>query len=88
MQTALAVQPQRQVSANQESDDDYLDLTRLRRQYQDWASAKTNEGMEMVDSRHYYHADQWTKEEIRKLKDRGQQTGQVEIVVIAFLVGR
>jgi hypothetical protein len=73
LSTALAVQPQRQVSANQSGDDDdYFDLTRLRRQYNDWAAAKTDEGTEMVDARHYYHSDQWTKEEIRKLKDRGQ----------------
>jgi hypothetical protein len=52
--------------------DDYFDVTRLRQQYNEFASNKTAEAREMVESRHYYHADQWTADEIRKLKDRKQ----------------
>jgi len=52
--------------------DDYFDLSRLRRQFQDYAAAKDAEGREMVEARHYYHGDQWTREEIRKLRDRKQ----------------
>ncbi|MGW1422704.1 portal protein [Bradyrhizobium manausense] len=72
MQTIPAVQPQRQVARQQPDDDDYYDVVRLRRQWNDWAAAKDAEGREMVESRHYYHADQWTKDDIRKLRDRGQ----------------
>jgi len=52
--------------------DDYFDLTRLRRQYNDFASAKDAEAREMVESRHYYHGDQWTKSEIETLRRRKQ----------------
>jgi hypothetical protein len=57
---------------DQGKDEDYYDLTRLRRQYQDYAAAKDAEGREMLDARHYYHGDQWTKEEISKLRARKQ----------------
>lgn len=57
---------------DQGKDDDYFDLTRLRRQYQDYASVKDAEAREMVESRHYYHGDQWTKEEIAALRRRKQ----------------
>jgi hypothetical protein len=50
----------------------YFDLNRLRRQYNDYASAKDAEAREMVDSRHYYHGDQWTREEIETLRRRKQ----------------
>lgn len=51
---------------------DYFDISRLRRQYQDYAAAKDAEAREMVDARHYYHGDQWTREEIAKLRTRKQ----------------
>jgi hypothetical protein len=57
---------------DQGKDDDYYDVSRLKRQYQDYASAKADEAREMVQARHYYHADQWTKEEISTLRARKQ----------------
>jgi len=57
---------------DQGKDDDYYDVNRLKRQYQDYASAKADEAREMVQARHYYHADQWTKEEIATLRNRKQ----------------
>jgi hypothetical protein len=79
MQTALATTPQAMPAArsptpaiDQGKDEDYYDLTRLRRQYADFASAKTQEAAEMVEARHYYHGDQWTAAEIAKLRERKQ----------------
>ncbi|MET4210515.1 hypothetical protein [Bradyrhizobium sp. LA2.1] len=57
---------------DQGKDEDYYDITRLRRQWNDWASAKDAEGREMVESRHYYHGDQWTETEIAALRRRKQ----------------
>jgi hypothetical protein len=66
MQTLPATIPQRTAAPaiDQGKDEDYHDVTRLRRQWNDWASAKDAEGREMVESRHYYHGDQWTEKEI------------------------
>jgi hypothetical protein len=50
----------------------YYGLDKLRRQYNDFASAKDAEAREMVESRHYYHGDQWTKAEIESLRRRKQ----------------
>jgi hypothetical protein len=50
----------------------YYGLDKLRRQYNDFASAKDAEAREMVESRHYYHGDQWTKTEIESLRRRKQ----------------
>lgn len=52
--------------------DEYYSVVRLRRQYQDYASVKDAEAREMVEARHYYHGDQWTKEEIETLRRRKQ----------------
>jgi hypothetical protein len=52
--------------------EDYYDLTRLRRQYNDYAGSKDAEAREMVEARHYYHGDQWTKHEIETLRRRKQ----------------
>jgi hypothetical protein len=79
MQT-LPVPTQQAVPANRSSapaidqgkDEDYYDVTRLRRQWNDWASSKDAEGREMVESRHYYHGDQWTEVEIAALRRRKQ----------------
>jgi hypothetical protein len=57
---------------DQGKDEDYYDVTRLRRQWNDWASSKDAEGREMVESRHYYHGDQWTEKEISALRRRKQ----------------
>jgi hypothetical protein len=57
---------------DQGKDEDYYDVTRLRRQWNDWASSKDAEGREMVESRHYYHGDQWTEVEIAALRRRKQ----------------
>lgn len=79
MQPALAAAPQAMPAGgaampkiDQGKDADYYDVTRLRRQYQDYASAKDAEAREMVDARHYYHGDQWTAAEIAKLRERKQ----------------
>jgi hypothetical protein len=68
-----AVQPQQSLTKiDQGKDDDYFDVTRLKRQYQDYAAAKESEAREMVQSRHYYHSDQWTAKEISILRARKQ----------------
>jgi hypothetical protein len=73
MQTLPAVRPQQQVTKiDQGKDEDYYDVARLRRQYNDYAAAKDAEAREMVESRHYYHGDQWTADEIKKLRARRQ----------------
>ena len=70
MQTLPAVRQPTKI--DQGKDEDYYDLVRLRRQYNDYAAAKESEAREMVESRHYYHGDQWTADEIRKLRHRRQ----------------
>jgi hypothetical protein len=73
MQTLPATIPQGQRPViSQDSPDDYYDVTRLKRQYQDFAAIKDAEAREMLQSRHYYHSDQWTKEEIAILRARKQ----------------
>jgi len=73
MQTApLPAQRSVAPAIDQGKDEDYYDITRLRRQYTDYAAAKDAEGREMVESRHYYHCDQWTKHEIEVLRRRKQ----------------
>ena len=69
-----AVQPQQQTSyrIDQGKDEDYYDVNRLRRQFNDYAAAKEAEAREMVESRHYYHGDQWTRREIEQLRARKQ----------------
>src|SRR5476651_159985 len=65
-------QPQQLTKIDQGKAEDYLSVTRLKQQYQDYAAAKADEAREMVNSRHYYHGDQWTKEEISTLRRRKQ----------------
>jgi hypothetical protein len=70
-----ATQQQRLPGRRRDADEDLegmFDTVRLRRQYQDFASAKYDEGAEMLEARHYYHGDQWTKEEINTLRSRKQ----------------
>jgi hypothetical protein len=61
-----------EIRIDQGKDEDYHDVTRLRRQWNDWAGSKDAEGREMVESRHYYHGDQWTDKEIAALRRRKQ----------------
>jgi hypothetical protein len=74
METLPATIPQRDPmpAIDQGKDEDYYDVTRLRRMWNDWASSKDAEGREMVESRHYYHGDQWTEKEIAALRRRKQ----------------
>src|SRR6187402_2026680 len=72
MQTLPATITGQKPVIDQGRDDDYLSVTVLRRQYNDYASAKTAEADEMLESRHYYHGDQWSKEEIQALRRRRQ----------------
>ena len=49
-------------------DDGFFPVTRLRQQYVDYLSTKVMEYEEAKISRHYYHASQWSPEEIRILR--------------------
>ena len=73
-QTSVPQSGQRAIAPaiDQGKDADYYDVVRLKRQYQDFAAVKAPEAREMVESRHYYHADQWTKREIETLRARKQ----------------
>jgi hypothetical protein len=51
---------------------EYRDVSELRREYQDYLLVKRDEIEEKRESRHYYHADQWTAEELKASKKRGQ----------------
>ena len=66
---------------DQGEDDDYHSVTRLKRQWDDYASAKDAEGREMVESRHYYHGDQWTKKELSVLQKRRQAPTTENMIV-------
>lgn len=68
--TALALTSQAPVPAK--SEDDYADVPKLRKQYLDYLSVKRAEIDEAQQSRHYYHGDQWTAEQIKELKRRKQ----------------
>ncbi len=50
----------------------YLPVERLKRQYYDYIGAKSAEIEEARQSRHYYHGDQWTEQEIAVLQRRKQ----------------
>src|SRR5690349_24002617 len=50
----------------------YYDLGRLRRQFYDYAGAKSAEIEEAKEARRYYNGAQWTAEEIKALKKRKQ----------------
>jgi hypothetical protein len=57
---------------DEDDDKNYLSVTDLRKQWQQYAGQKGPEGDEMLDARHYYHGDQWTKDEIAILRGRKQ----------------
>lgn len=50
----------------------YAKLSTLKRRYDDYLRSKRDERDEEERSDRYYHGDQWTADEIQKLKDRGQ----------------
>lgn len=52
--------------------DGYLSVEKLKKQYYDYLGAKSAEVEEMRTSRHYYHGDQWTEQEIAVLQRRKQ----------------
>lgn len=47
-------------------------LTTRREEFRDYLASKTQEIEEQRDARHYLHGDQWSEEEIKTLKKRGQ----------------
>lgn len=47
-------------------------LNKRRREFESYATAKANEIEEQRQSWRYYHADQWTAEQLKALKKRGQ----------------
>lgn len=53
-------------------DKKYASLSTLRRRYDDYLKSKRDERDEEERSDRYYHGDQWTADEIQKLKDRNQ----------------
>jgi hypothetical protein len=50
----------------------FLPVSRLRRQYMDYLTGKALEIEEQKEARHYYHAAQWTAEQVRIMRARGQ----------------
>jgi len=56
----------------QDPDVDVPKLTVRRREFEDYASSKAREIDEQRNAWRYYHVDQWTAEQIKILKKRGQ----------------
>lgn len=82
MQTMAAVQTQRSpTKIDQGKDEDYYSTERLRRQYNDYLGAKVDETTEMRESRHYYHGDHWTSDELAKLRQRRQAPTTENMIV-------
>lgn len=52
--------------------DEGLELTLLRKQFTDYATVKANEIDEVRRSNRYYHGQQWSDEQLKVLKARGQ----------------
>ena len=50
----------------------YLSVQKLCAKYLDYVSVKRAERDESLEARRYYHGDQWTHDEIKKLNDRHQ----------------
>lgn len=50
----------------------YWSLSQLKDAFTDYLGAKTDEIEEQKDARRYYHASQWTEEQIKTLKKRNQ----------------
>lgn len=68
-------------AAYQSGDEDYYDLTRLRRQLQDFDAIKQAEGREMIEARRYYHGDHWTSSQLAELKRRRQAPTTENMIV-------
>lgn len=60
------------LALNEDDEADEVDVNARKREYLNFLSAKSDEIDEARVSRHYYHADQWTADEIRALKSRKQ----------------
>ncbi len=54
------------------SEDSYYSLAKLRTQFQDYIFQKQAEIDEQKESRRYFHVVQWTAEQIKVIKERGQ----------------
>ncbi len=52
--------------------DTYADIVKLKRQYEDASTLKTEERDEQREARLYYHGSQWTAKQLKTLKERGQ----------------
>jgi hypothetical protein len=74
--------PQPQYGGEDTFEDDgrYYSISKLRRQYLDFLGSKSAEIYEQKQARRYDSGDQWTKEEIRKLKERGQPVVTVNLM--------
>lgn len=57
---------------NEQDDDSYLSVSRLRTQYLDYLGSKILEIEEQKEARHYYHGAQWSAAEIRIMRKRHQ----------------
>ena len=66
---------------DQGSEQDYYSTERLRRMYNDYLGAKDAEAREMRESRHYYHGDHWTSDELAKLRHRRQAPTTENMIV-------
>lgn len=50
----------------------FLSVAKLCQKYEDYVSVKRAERDESLEARRYYHGDQWSHDEIKKLNDRHQ----------------
>lgn len=50
----------------------FYPLSRLRKQFQDYLSSKANEIEEQKEARRYYHCVQWTRDQVKTIRSRGQ----------------
>jgi hypothetical protein len=50
----------------------YYSLARLRKQFQDYLFQKANEIEEQKEARRYFHCVQWTREQMKTIRERGQ----------------
>lgn len=82
MQTLPVPAQQRNLTAPYQGEGEtYYSTERLRRQYNDYLGAKDQEAREMRESRHYYHGDHWTSDELAKLRHRRQAPTTENMIV-------
>ena len=55
-----------------DAEGEYREISELQKDYENYLSTKKDEIDEKRLSRHYYHSDQWTADELKLLKKRGQ----------------